>query len=56
MVLTLDVHRAYARIEPKHAERARRLEESLDTLLALGRDCASGLLQEIKPAIAVSLK
>ncbi len=56
MVLTLDVHRAYARIEPKHVERARRLEESLDTLLALGRDCASGLLQEIKPAIAVSLK
>ncbi len=37
MFLTLDVHRAYARIEPKHAERARRLEESLDTLLALGR-------------------
>lgn len=51
-----DVHRAYARIDPQHEARTARLEQSLDELLAVSRRCASDFLQELKPAIAVSLK
>ncbi len=51
-----DAHRACARIAEDDAERTKKLEASLDELLALSRECGSDLLQEMKPTIAVALK
>ena len=51
-----NVHRAYARIAEDDAERTKKLEASLDQLLALSRECGSDLHEEIKPTIAVALK
>ena len=51
-----DAHRAYARIAEDDAERTKKLEASLDELLALSRECGSDLLEEMKPTIAVALK
>ena len=51
-----NVHRAYARIAEDDAERTKKLEASLDQLLALSRECGSDLHEEMKPTIAVALK
>jgi ubiquinone/menaquinone biosynthesis C-methylase UbiE len=52
----LNVYKAYERIAPDHREASRRLESSLDELLAVARQAESPLLRAMKPTIAISLK
>jgi SAM-dependent methyltransferase len=51
-----NLYRAYDRVPADHRERTARLERALDDLLAESRGAESGLLREMKPTIAISLK
>jgi ubiquinone/menaquinone biosynthesis C-methylase UbiE len=49
-------YKAYDRIHTNHAERTEHLYNQLDKLLAISRLNESGLLRQLKPTIALSLK
>lgn len=51
-----NLYKAYDRIRPSHAERAKRLSSRLDDLLNLARSIESPLLRRMKPAMVVSIK